>query len=315
MPGFLQPTGDPSLGTPGGYSSAIGDGPYTLGPGESVKIVMAEGAAGLSREENIRVGRLFRQGAISALEKNQIVFQGRDSLFQSFRRAIANFESGYQIPQAPAPPSTFSADGGGDRIALSWDVYPDEPIPTEFEIYRAQGRFDSTYTLIHTAGPGDRSFDDTTPIRGIDYYYYIVAVQDGSQNDGTGMTPPGRPLRSSRYYTQTYTPTRLKRQPGESLADVRIVPNPFNIGSSPSVRFPDQTDKLALFNLPGRALIQIYTELGELVDTIEHTDGSGDAFWDHTTSSRQVVVSGVYIAVITDLETNERVMRKFVIIR
>ncbi|HMB93399.1 MAG TPA: hypothetical protein VKP65_21280 [Rhodothermales bacterium] len=315
MPGFLQPTGDPSLGTPGGYSSANGYGPYTLGPGESVRIVMAEAASGISREENIRVGRLFKQGAISALEKNEIVFQGRDSLFQTFHRAIANFESGYQIPQAPAPPSSFSVDGGGDRIALSWEVYPDEPAPSGFEIYRAQGRFDSTYTLIHTASPADRTFDDTTPIRGIDYYYYIVAMQDGGQNDGTGMTPPGRPLRSSRYYTQTYTPTRLKRQPGESMADIRIVPNPFNIGASPSVRFPDQTDKLAFFNIPGRARIDIYTEIGELVDTIEHTDGSGDAFWDHTTSSRQVVVSGVYIAVITNLETSERAMHKFVIIR
>lgn len=315
LPGFLQPTGDPSLGTPGGYSSANGYGPYTLGPGERVRIVMAEAASGISREENIRVGRLFKEGAISPLEKNEIVFQGRDSLFQTFHRAIANFESGYQIPQAPAPPSSFSVDGGGDRIALSWDVYPDEPAPRGFEIYRAQGRFDSTYTLIHTASPADRTFDDTTPIRGIDYYYYIVAVQDGSQNDGTGMTPPGRSLRSSRYYTQTYTPTRLKRQPGESMADIRIVPNPFNISSSSSVRFPDQTDKLAFFNIPGRARIDIYTELGELVDTIEHTDGSGDAFWDHTTSSRQVVVSGVYIAVITNLETSERTMHKFVIIR
>ena len=81
------------------------------------------------------------------------------------------------------------------------------------------------------------------------------------------------------------------------------------------IRFPDQTDKLAFFNIPGRCTIAIYTDLGELVDEIEHTDGSGDEFWDHTTSSRQVVASGLYIAVITDLDTNERIIKKFVIIR
>jgi hypothetical protein len=160
------------------------------------------------------------------------------------------------------------------------------------------------------------------------------------------------PLRSSRYYTQTYVPARLKRQQGTSFDDrpcpegeefrcipdvetgdlilpgLRIVPNPFNIGSSPNVRFPDQTDKLAFFNIPGFCEIRIYTELGELVDVVTHNDGSGDAFWDHTTSSRQVVASGVYIAVvtvtedITDPETGdllfrqgEKAIRKFIIIR
>lgn len=329
LPGFLDPVGDPSLGTPGGFSNANGYGPYTMAPGESIRIVIAEAAAGLSREANIAVGRAYREsgandnapitlnvgGQSHTMTKNEWVFTSRDSLFQTFRRAIANYESDYTIPQAPAPPSVFEVDGGGDRILLTWSPHSTEPLPESWEIYRAQGRFDSTYTLVHTAPSGDTRFEDTTPIRGIDYYYYMVAVQSASQNDGVGLTPAGRALRSSRYATQTYTPTRLKRPAGTSLSDVRIVPNPFNIGSSPLVRFPDQTDKLAFFNIPGRCKIAIYTDLGELVDEIEHTDGSGDEFWDHTTSSRQIVSSGLYIAVITDLDTGERIIKKFVIIR
>jgi hypothetical protein len=85
---------------------------------------------------------------------------------------------------------------------------------------------------------------------------------------------------------------------------------------------------LAFYDIPGQCRIEIFSELGELVDVIEHNDGSGDAFWDHTTSSRQVVASGVYIAVITvtndivDSTTGEliyaegdRAFKKFVIIR
>ena len=328
MDGFLAPTGDPSLGTPGGFSNANGYGPYTLEPGDQIRIVMAEGAAGLSREANIAIGRAYKEsganddlripfemnGQTHAMTKNEWVFTGRDSLFQTFRRAQANFDSGYGIPPAPAPPNQFQVDGGGDRIALSWRPYASEPLPDRWEIYRAQGRFDSTYVLIHTANGGDANFDDTTPIRGIDYYYYVVAVNDGAGHDGTGLTPPG-PLRSSRYFSQTYTPTRLKRPAGESLADIRIVPNPFNISSSPATRFPDQIDKLAFFNIPGQCSIEIYTALGELVDRIEHTDGSGDDFWDHTTSSRQIIASGLYVAVITDTETGMRAIEKFVIIR
>ena len=65
-----------------------------------------------------------------------------------------------------------------------------------------------------------------------------------------------------------------------------------------------------------------------MVDTIEHDDGSGDEFWYQSTTARQVIASGVYIAVITvtedivDLDTGatlfqkgERTIQKFVIIR
>ncbi|MXZ05465.1 MAG: hypothetical protein F4Y90_08270, partial [Rhodothermaceae bacterium] len=219
LPGFLAPVGDPSLGTPGGFSNANGYGPYTLAPGESIRIVVAEGAAGLSREANMAIGRAYKEssandsspitldvhGQTHSMTKNEWVFTGRDSLFQMFRRAIANFESGYAIPRGPAPPSVFEVDGGGDRILLTWSPHATEPLPDSWEIYRAQGRFDSTYTLVHTAAAGDTGFEDTTPIRGIDYYYYIVAVQSASENNGVGLTPAGRSLRSSRYATQTYT--------------------------------------------------------------------------------------------------------------
>ncbi len=328
LPGFLKPTGDPSLGTPGGFSNMNAYGPYTLAPGESFRIVIAEGAAGLSREANTAIGRAYWNngmnndalipftvnGRTESKTKNQWVFTGRDSLFQMFSRATANFQSGYAIPKAPMPPSSFEVAGGGDRILLRWEAFADSD-HDGFEVYRARGRADSVYTLIHQAGPAETSYDDTTPIRGIDYYYYVVSTKDGSKNPGGGGTPAGKKMRSSRYYTQTYSPTRLKRPAGTALDQIRIVPNPYRISQNQNIRFPDQTDKLAFFDIPGQCDIAIYTELGELVDTIQHRDGSGDAFWDHTTSSRQVVVSGLYIAVITDLETGDRAIRKFVIVR
>lgn len=342
LPGFLNPTGDPSRGESGGFSAANGYGPYTLAPGQSVRIVVAEAAGGLSREANKAIGRAFKDSGNNAsapitytvggqpytMTKNEWVFTGRDSLFQTFERAIANYESGLSAPAGPLPPRTFDVRSGGDRITLEWTAHDDAPAFDRWEVYRAQARYDSTYTLVHTAAPGETSFDDTSPIRGIDYYYYVVAAQSPSQNPGGAGTPANVPLLSSRYATQTFVPARLQRPQGERLADVRVVPNPFYIGSSRDVRFPDQTDKLAFFNIPGQCRIDIYTELGELVDTILHTDGSGDDFWDHTTSSRQVVASGLYIAVITvtedivDNETGEvrfqagdRTHRKFVVIR
>lgn len=312
---FIEPTGDPALGTPGGFSIANGYGPYTLGPGESIRIVMAEGASGISRERQETIGRQYKSGQITAREKNIWVMSGRDSLFQTFRRALANFNSGYAIPRPPLPPKTVNVESGGDRIVLSWETYEaSDPNLAGFEIYRARGSKDSAHVLIHSAGPDERSFADTSPIRGRDYYYYIVSVGKPENNNGTGLTPGGA-LRSSRYYTQTYNQANLKREAGTSLSQIRVVPNPFHISAPRGTLRFDQPNQIKFFNIPGQCTIKIFTESGELIQTIEHTDGSGDAEWNSITSSNQVIVSGLYLAVVTDNNTGESTVVKFVVIR
>lgn len=312
---FASPTGDPALGTPGGFSACNGYGPYTLRPGESIHIVWAEAAAGLSREMCIEIGKQYKKGIIDARTKNQWVLTGRDSLFQTFRRAIANHSSGYTIAEPQFPPSEVYINGGGDRISLEWKVFDDGPRPLGFEIYRAKGRYDSTYTLVYRAGPDERSFRDTQLERGPSYYYYVVAV--GPEMPGNpALNIPAHTLKSNRYYTQAYDPTNLKRPAGEKLSDIRIVPNPYNISADPNnLLFPGEGDKIAFFNIPGECTIRVFTESGELIKTIEHTDGTGDAYWNCTTSSNQVIVSGVYLVVVTDHKTGKSAVEKLVVIR
>lgn len=326
----------------GGKASAINFGPYTLAPGDSIRIVLAEAAAGLSWEANKSIGEAYKAAGAQrdqaqlayrgqSMTKNEWVFTSRDSLFQTFHRAIANYRTNFSAPRAPKPPSQLSVNGGGDRISIEWDIFQGET-PDAFEVYRAQSRVDEDYVLIHTAPGTARRFDDLTATRGINYFYYVQAVKRGAST-GTALTPSGD-LRSSRYFGQTFAPTQLKRPAGRALDEIRVVPNPFYLGapggssSVDSPRFFDQTDKLAFYNIPGLCRIEIFTELGEKIGEINHTDGSGDTFWDHTTASRQLVASGVYIAVITvteditDNDTGETLFRagdstfrKFVIIR
>jgi hypothetical protein len=321
---FATITGDPALGTPGGFSAAFGYGPYTLGPGDSIRIVISEGAAGISRDSAIAWGREYKREFTAAggnaglqeaanLKKNLRVLSGKDSLMQTWRRATANFVSGYNVVEPPLPPMIFDVNSGGDRISLSWETYDDVSNLRGFQIWRARDSYDSTYTMIfETNDPSVRSFDDASPIRGFDYYYYIVSIGDEIPADPALGIPAGR-LTSSRYYTQTYDPANLLRPAGTSLSEIRIVPNPWNIAAE-GLRF-SQSDRLAFYNIPGECTIKIYTELGELIQTIEHTNGSGDAYWNSNTSSNQIIVSGVYIAVIEDSNTGERAIEKFVIIR
>ena len=313
---FAAQTVNPNLGNSGGFSFNNGYGPYTLLPGESIRIVVIEGAAGMNRDDQILYGRQFKAGTLTAYNKNKLVLdKGRDSLFTTFQRAKENFESGWNIPLPPKPPLTFEVNSGGDRIQLKWTVDGSDPNPpSSFKIFRALGDYDENYELIAEVPASTTNYDDVNLVRGFNYFYYITAV--GSDQSGGPGTPAGK-LESNRIYTQTYSAANLQRPAGTSMNQIRVVPNPYIINSDESVRFPGtiDEDKIAFYNIPGNCTIRIYTELGELIYTIEHTNGSGDAYWKSVTSSSQFVVSGIYIAVVTNNATGENHIAKFAIIR
>lgn len=321
--GFLSPKGDPSLGTSGGWSSGMGYGPYTLGPGEDVKIVIAEASAGMGYEKAKEVGEAYKKGTINARQKNEEFFKGRDSLFTTYRRAVAAYTS-LDVPEPPLPPSVFNINGGGDGIYMDWVYDGDLSKVDGFEIYRAAQRRDSAYTLVADLPSSATTFVDSDdnpiggPIRGLDYYYYIQARGKASDNSGSALTPSGV-LRSNRYLTQSYDPARLKRPQGESASAIRVVPNPYIRNSSNTLSFEQgSADRIAFFDIPGKCTITIYTELGEKVKTIYHTDGSGDDYWDLFTDERQKIASGLYIAVVentgNDERSGEKTVLKFVVI-
>ncbi|UCH62010.1 MAG: T9SS type A sorting domain-containing protein [Fidelibacterota bacterium] len=336
---FTLPRNDPSniLGIHdwGGWQFTEGFGPYTMDPDDDVRLVIAEGVAGLSDEAKVDIGYAYKyasaaerdeleiewpEGSGVSMTKSEWVLSAKDSIFQMFERAKANWESGMDIPRAPLPPATFDVTSSGEAIDLVWTTYAGASDPVAWEIWRTQPIFHNSthYELVASLAGSARDYhdavaDDNGPIMGLEHFYYITAI--GPNNtDATGNTPTGVPLKSNRYYTQTYFPVMPGRLSGD-LEDIVIVPNPFHIGADMDIRWPDVQDKLAFLDIPGKCTIKIYTQLGELIDTIEHTDGTGDEYWNHTTTSRQLVSSGLYIAVITDNETNKKIMKKFVIVR
>jgi len=287
---------------------------------------------------------------LEEMTKNQWVMTSRDSLFQTLQRGInlyaaSNNMSTYPVPEAPHAPLNFAVFGRPDKVDLTWEPPAGGPSRTAWVLYRAdlwednlytngcteesnfgpnvvngsRGQIRCGYEMIAELGPNDTSYEDREPVRGTDYYYFLQAVGGPQSDDPDGITgtPGGYPLRSSRYLTQTYQPVNLKRPPygtSGTVADARIVPNPVNLGSDNTVRF-EQEDRVAFFNIPGDCTIKIFTALGELVHTIEHNDGSGDELWNLTTRSRQLLVSGIYIAVITDNSNGQESILKFTVIR
>lgn len=296
-------------GDAGGYAATQGFGSYTMAPGDSIRIVVAEAVDGLMSDRDFvrEIARKWfnNEGPFDMPDgsttndrnvyKNAWVYSGEDSLHNSFRRAINNFESGFNIPSPPPPPSEFNIRSGGNKIALDWDSNAESwPNFDGYEVYRSEGRTDTTYTRIFSCGSADvvNSFEDRSARRGFNYYYYIVSKDDGSTN----VVNPGIPLRSSKYYTMSNREAFLTRPAGTNLSQIRIVPNPYNIKARELQFGLDTPDRLAFYELPPICTIRIFTETGDLIETIEHTDGSGDELWHSLTSSRQLVVSGLYIA-------------------
>jgi len=316
----------------GGTNLWICYGPFDLEPGESVTIVEAEGVNGLSRQKCEEIGKRWKKAYDDPSDKgpfplpngttttnkddykNAWVYTGKDSILLTFGRAKRNFDLGYRIPQPPLPPPLFNVTSGGDRIMLSWHPSPSEGEPgfAGYKVYRAVGKPDTTWQEIFTGGPGVTQFDDVSAQRGFRYYYYVVAVNDGSNNTSGTANPTG-PLYSNRFYTRTTEPAYLRRQAVTLMDSIRVVPNPYNIRSR-ELQYPGEPDKIMFLNIPGQCTIRIYTEQGDLIKKIDHTNGSGDEAWNSTTDYGQVVVSGIYF-VVFETPDGRKAVRRMVIIR
>jgi len=298
-----------------GHTITQGFGPYTLETGDSINVVLAGAVAGISRDKNREVGAnwihyvngtgtpelIKPDGTVTTDHdeyKREWVWTCKDSLIKAFQNAIANYESGYTLPQAPPPPKEFVVKSGGDRISLSWaDNATSAPNFDGYVIYRSQGNVMQPKTKYRFLFECDASnvvhqFDDVTAVRGFDYYYYIQSKAKNPDN-------PSQPLLSGMFWTLTSVPATLQRPHGLAIEEVRVVPNPYDIRSR-ALQFGDefQYDRIAFYELPPFCNVRVFTERGDLIYTREHIDGSGDELWDSMTSSGQIIVSGIYILVV-----------------
>jgi len=268
-----------------------------------------------------------RASEYSNWAKDCWVATGKDTLYMNGLNALKNFQNNYNIPTAPPPPS-IEVNSRPDRVEINWGT--ESEVVSDFagyRVFRAVGRPGLNYNIyndreyhpeyswemIFECGKGTtnaltHTYDDVTAERGKAYFYYVVAFDDGVGNI-TDVNGKKESLESGEYLNMTYLrPAYLTRSPGEKLSDVRVVPNPFNIGAE-DLQYPGEPDKIMFLDLPGYCTIKIYSESGDLVKTLYHTSGSGDESWgvlltEHsTTNSGQIIVSGIYIAVIE--ENNE----------
>jgi hypothetical protein len=227
---------DPRRQVYGGTQNEFAYGPYTLAPGDSIHIVFAEGVAGLSWEKSREIGGKWIQyynrtgtpilvlpddniTTDHNLYKRRWVETGRDSILQTYRNAIRNYNSGYQVPKPPPPPQEFTVRKGTNRIELSWSNNADSwPHFDGYVIYRSKDNILSRLTIYEKIFECNKSnvvhqYNDVTSLAGTFYYYYIQSKDDGTQNDVVA----GKPLTSSMFWTVTSRSISYRTTPAGAL--------------------------------------------------------------------------------------------------
>jgi len=350
MASGVRQTGDQgNAGWPTDPSTQLGNfpfqsiGPYNMAYKDSVEFVYVVGANGISRKLAEEYGRKWlawyrnEPGAtFDDAQKDSLIATGRDSLFQTFDRALWAWNRNLKIPSPPPSPD-LTVTSGPNRIILEWTDLKDVPdantgVPDldHYNIYRKRGDFlcdtwdelraDGTHIKwekIAEVPKNQTKYIDTTVVRGEAYHYAVTAVDDGTQN--TDGLFPGQKLESSKYANRSEV-AAIAFSPGESNSDsVRVVPNPYIIGAG-DFNFTGEDNKLLFVNLPAYCTLKIYTATGDLIKVIDHIAGNADDSWDMVTESTQYVSSGVYILQVTNARdvNNKKIpdaIEKFVIIR
>jgi hypothetical protein len=324
----------------------IVNGPYELtldrakNRADSITFVYAIGAGSIGADQAKKIGADWFSKTITDQQKNDAFIEpGKDSLFNVLDRAKyawTKINNGVKLPAAPPPPDIV-VENGPDQIVVSWS-YPEgsyfQDAVTgvddwaEWRVYRKKGTlltFDpldenatNKWELIFTTTDRNvKQYLDKNVIRGVDYYYAVTAVDNGSQNT-TGYKP-GQALESSKYVTMSQLPAVSVKSGMNTTKEIRVVPNPATRYKAGAALNQGTPDRISFFNLPVSCKLNIYTESGELVWTKDHY-ASADDYWEQKTASNQYAVSGLYILAVTDCKdvngkSLDNQFVKFVIVR
>ncbi|MEN8007724.1 MAG: hypothetical protein ABFS42_11960 [Candidatus Krumholzibacteriota bacterium] len=223
-------------------------------------------------------------------------------------------ESPLRSPEQHISDITGRKDFQGYRIyrsrgeIIQGDPFEESNLVAQYDIIDGQG-FDTGLPPLNSEGK--REFVDTDLLDGFPYIYSVTSFSSPSFNEGLGEFESG-----------FFSNDRLV-YPGPAPAGsdnprtVGVYPNPYRTGSLFDNRRQEELGRKIWFTgLPARCQIQIFTLVGELVQTLYHDDpSSGQESWDLLTRYQRTVATGLYIFVVEDQDTGEIQRGKLVIIK
>ena len=254
----------------------------------------------------------------------------------------AEYDEPYNAPDPPRAPgfiATYArAEGDGGGIIVRWGTEAETTPNADtglldvvgYRVYRTAGSRLAAPELIcdapvnyfaeqaasehfGVAVPGGKYFIDDAVVAGTDYWYSVVAYDDGSSN----WAQPGKSLESARFQTWTNfsnigvtalaagNTTAVGAPAKFSLA--QNAPNPFN--PSTTIRFS--------VDAPGAVSLNVYNTAGQLVRTLVDKTMDANAMhevvWDGTDNTGHSVGSGVYVYRLVSGE--KQLQKRMVLVR
>ncbi|MBD3386342.1 hypothetical protein GF407_15635 [candidate division KSB1 bacterium] len=314
-------------------------GPYSLAPGDSVKLIIAE-IAGVMDMKQVAMGdpnHWYPDSSIAALHRN--VRAARQAVKWGMGAEVEGIKLVADVPEPPPPPgcsaATISMGTDTAIIAVRWDKLAEQTSITDgsggvfydgsadLDGYRIFRTFDDRGVWWDLVEEIPRSqFDDYWSQEdqeyiyldkdlnfGFSFKYYVQAynIDPGPWTSANGTVVNDLGEQVSDDYNQTQL---VSARPGpEDLAegwDVFVAPNPY-VEGDPERSFGEPTPrKIEFRKLPERARIRIYSLSGDLIITLEHgPDEFGNLFgstsWDQRSDDGLLVAPGLYVYVVESL--------------
>jgi hypothetical protein len=123
---------------------------------------------------------------------------------------------------------------------------------------------------------------------------------------------PNSPADTFSFSTAAYKATQSADIAKERLDDINVFPNPYFAHNSAEGNF--YTQFVTFNNLPEECTIRIFTLSGQLVETLQHNDGTPFQRWYLTNHEEIPVASGMFIVHI-DTEFGDKIIKLAVINR
>ncbi len=335
------------------YTSTFG--PYTLAPGDSIRIILAEIAGSLDLHQVVQgdPDHWFPDSTIADIRKNAEAV--RNAVKWGFGANVSGVNLSADVPDSPPAPNcnAVNTSSGGDtaKISIRWDklaeevqfvdgsgsIFYDGSVDLDgYRVFRGidkRGIWDlladipfSQFNDYWIEDIGQYEFVDYDIQFGFEYYYYVQAYNSspGPWTSANGTLVNNLAELVSADYNHTEL-TGAKPGPVDIEAqgwDVFVAPNPF-IEGDPEHSFGRDNYKIEFRNLPESATVKIFSLSGDLVRTLNHEPDAlgnlaGSIAWDQRSDSGLLVAPGLYIYVVqseTEGTVGSRSRGKLMIIR
>ncbi|MFA6467407.1 MAG: hypothetical protein WCW35_00790 [Bacteroidota bacterium] len=250
-------------------------GPISLSPFGSVKIVFAEVMGEMDRAKIV-------EGGVTNIDL--MATASRDSLLANVRAARKLFANNY-LPAVYPPPTPSDGENSlkittePGNVNIDWTPIPStykDPISNVndvagYRVYRSNYFTIGPWTLaadikkdsVHLVGGNVRFIDKDLPF-GVGNYYCVTSYDTEGNESGK--------VNNTRF------PVYPLRGPNTSFPNaVYVVPNPFRQHSN--LVGTGERYRMEFVGIPAKCKIKIYTLTGDIIQEIEHDDGSGSEAW------------------------------------